>query len=132
AAGGANLLVASSRSESVSIFDANGVATELRLGGYSHAYTWSNSQTRFYSLRDRISPNDLLFKEVNSQGLVTSSGDSPYHGHFKFDHPIALSVDERFIALGSGEIFSSGDLTHVATFGLKSKMLLWIGADLYA
>lgn len=90
-------------------FDSGGVLVEREdFGGYySQEYVWEPVLGRMYHLRDDTSPNDLLYTEINLDGTIGATVDSPYHGDFGFSHPVRVSPAGDVIVIGTGRIFNS-------------------------
>ena len=94
------------------VYDAAGNRTANVSGYYSREAAWNASLSRMYYFRDGISPNDLLYQQINqSSGLITSSGETPYHGDYSIASPIRLSPDGAKVLLGSGDIYDAASLT---------------------
>lgn len=111
-----------------SIFDKTGKLTDQRdWNAYSSAYDWAPNQNRVYFMRDDTSPNDLMFEEINpTTGAISASGESPYHGDYMVRGPVRVSLGGGRIALGSGNIYSTSDLTVVHSLGLDLVDMRWL------
>lgn len=91
---------------------------------YSTEYIWSSVRQKMYFFRDDTSPNDLLWEQINADG-VTYGGeppggigtymDSPLHDSAGFVHPIRVSPDGTAVVLGSGVIHDATTLARLAT-----------------
>jgi hypothetical protein len=90
------------------ILGATGVEVS-QLGYYSRSgdWAWDSNSSRLYHFRDGISPNDLEYAVINqTSGLVTSGGETPYHGSYAIMAPIRVSQTGSHVLLGSGDIYS--------------------------
>lgn len=89
-------------------FDQNGtLTTSADWNRQSSYFAWSEINRRMYFFRDGTSPNDLHYEEISADGLITSSGESPYHGDFTIRGPILLSQDESTVLLGTANYYDS-------------------------
>ncbi|MGI9277914.1 MAG: hypothetical protein ACR2PT_24090 [Endozoicomonas sp.] len=102
-----------SRGDTHHIISRTGTITDQKEFNYfSWVYAWNDINNRVYYFRDGISPNDILYEEIDqTSGLITDSGESPYHGDFKVSPPLIVSENGEFVLIGSGNIFNSSDLT---------------------
>jgi hypothetical protein len=104
---------------------ANGLSTYTSTGtlvtngGFTYYLgshnTWDPVNRRMYHFRDGISPNDLHYDIISPNGVITGSGESPYHGDFSPLKPIRVSPEGTHIAIGGGAIFSATGLTRLTT-----------------
>lgn len=110
------------------VFDKAGQLTDSKEWNYySIYYDWAPNQSRLYFFRDSMSPNDLMFEEVDqSSGKVTASGDSPYHGNYSIRGPIRVSLGGGRIVLGSGDIYSTTDLRVTASLNVVFNDMQWL------
>ena len=101
------------------LFDSNGVQTDTDSTNYfSRAALYDENRQRIYHFRDGISPNDLMYTEIDvSSGSFGASVDSPYHGDYAFYGSINLVNNEQDIVIGSGDIFDAEDLTWKGSYG---------------
>jgi len=108
---------------------------------YSKEYVWSDANQKMYFFRDDTTPNDLLWEEINADGITYSalpSGaigtkkDSPLHTSSGFTHPIRIAPDGSIVVLGSGKIHDATTLARL-TFALTNSVsdIAWIGDDIY-
>jgi hypothetical protein len=54
-----------------------------------------------YFLRDDTSPNDLLWEDIDVNGVIGEKKDSPLHTSSGFKHPIRVNLDGSIALLGS-------------------------------
>ena len=101
------------------VYDASGHLSDNNTWtNYSRAYAWNNVNNRVYFLRDGSSPNDLQYEEVDQEnGVVLSTGDSPYHGDYLIAPPILVSPDGSLVLLGSGDLYEAGTLSWAGSVG---------------
>ena len=110
------------------IFDENGVMITTGQGFYSggNSFAWNDSMSRVYFTRSGISPNDIHYAEIDQiTGMVTSSGESPYHGDYSIRLPIVISNDGNLVLLGSGDLYDADDLTWQGSVG-ELNFALWL------
>jgi hypothetical protein len=110
------------------LFDKQGKLTDSKEWNYySRYYTWNALQSRLYFFRDDTSPNDLLFEVIDqASGKITAADDSPYHGAYRIAGPIRVSVGGGRIVLGSGDVYSTSDLTVVKSLGASFTDAQWL------
>jgi len=119
---------------------AGGLVDSVDWNYYSTEYIWSSVRQKMYFFRDDTSPNDLIWEEINANG-VTYGGqppggiggkiDSPLHDSSGFAHPIRVSPDGTVVVLGSGAIHDAVTLARLAT-GLGNSITdaAWVGGQL--
>jgi hypothetical protein len=110
-----NFLLAQDNSgawESHYLFDRDGRQTDWEeWNHYSRVYAWNEVNDRVYFFRDTTSPNDLMWEKVDQNtGVITSEGETPYHGAFTIAPPITVSGDGRYVMLGSGDVYDANTL----------------------
>ncbi len=66
---------------------------------HSYEYVWSAANRRMYHLRDGTSPNDLLWEEIDINGVLGLQEDSPYHSIAGISHPIWVFIQTYTIGL---------------------------------
>ena len=122
-------------------FDATGTLVDsVDWNYYSSEYVWSSVRQKMYFFRDDTSPNDLLWEEINADGVTYSnqpSGgigiykDSPLHTSTGFVHPIRVSPDGTVVVLGSGVVHDAVTLGRLATaLGNSITDAAWLGGQL--
>ncbi|HEX5341141.1 MAG TPA: hypothetical protein VFX55_01505 [Duganella sp.] len=101
------------------IFDKQGRLTDSKdWNYYSGSYEWYGALSRIYFFRDDTSPNDLHYETIDqASGKISGQGETPYHGSYRIVGPIRVSVGGGRIILGSGDIYSTSDLTVVKSLG---------------
>ncbi|RYV04195.1 hypothetical protein SOPP22_00160 [Shewanella sp. OPT22] len=83
---------------------------------YSRYYDWNPSNNRVYFFRDRTSPNDLHYEQIDqTTGEITADAETPYHGDYRIQGPIKVSDDGEKVLIGSGEMFSADSLSWVGS-----------------
>ncbi|MEO8019839.1 MAG: hypothetical protein ABI769_18675 [Pseudomonadota bacterium] len=128
---GGNFLIAQIGSYSYDggvVLNSNGVTTSH--GGYYYGYSretaWDPVTSRVYFTRDGLSPNDLHYDVINqTTGLVTSAGETPYHGAYNIQAPIRVSVDGQRVLLGSGDIYAQATLNWSGSLGSQVADARW-------
>jgi PKD repeat protein len=81
--------------------------TQKEWNYYSYEYTWSAANRKMYFFRDDTSPNDLIWEDINAQGALGATQDSPYHDSAGIAHPIRVAPDGSIVLLGSGRIYNA-------------------------
>ncbi|NMH65501.1 PQQ-binding-like beta-propeller repeat protein [Shewanella salipaludis] len=88
---------------------------------------WNASNNRLYFLTFRYSPRDIYYATVNkTTGEVTEVVDSPYHGDYQIQPPLALSPNGQQVLLGSGDLYKASDLTLEKSIGVTASLFRWI------
>lgn len=110
------------------IFDENGSLVDSKdWNRYSPTYAWSESQSRVYFFRSESSPNDLHYEEIDQvTGLISDSGETPYHGDYNIQAPIVISSDGELILLGSGDLYHSANLTWAGSISSTFDYATWL------
>lgn len=108
---------------------------------FSREYVWSAANEKMYFFRDAISPNDLLWEEINATGArypgeppggIGAKHESPLHDSVGFTHPIRVAPDGSVVVLGSGMIHDATTLVRRPS-GLANGFhdATWLAHDLY-
>lgn len=110
------------------IFDKAGKITDSKdWNYYSSVYEWASNQGRVYFFRDDTSPNDVHFEEIDqTTGKLKAKGETPYHGDYAIRGPLRVSLDGARIILGSGDVYSTTDLTVLASLRLDVVDMQWL------
>jgi hypothetical protein len=97
-----------------STFDLSGVETaRVDWNQESGFYAWSSVVERMYFFRDGTSPNDLMFEDIDQMtGAIVADGDSPYHGDYVIQGPIAVSTNGALVLIGTGQLYDAWTLQH--------------------
>lgn len=105
------------------IIDENGVLTDSEdWNYYSTHYAWNALKQRVYFFRSDTSPNNIHYEVINqTSGLITGSGESPYHGDYSIQGPILISANGERVILGSGDIYDAEDLRWLGNVGQFSQ-----------
>ncbi len=97
---------------------------------FSREYIWNAARQKMYFFRDDTSPNDILWEDIDSAGVIGAKKDSPYHGGYSFIHPIRVKPDGSIVLIGSGHIFDGLSLAQVNTLSNAISDAGWKGDDL--
>jgi hypothetical protein len=108
---------------------------------YSKEYIWSDANQKMYFFRDDTSPNDLLWEQINADGVtypsepaggIGSMDDSPLHTSTGFSHPIRVAPDGGIVVLGSGMIHDGTTLAR-QTLALTNSLsdIAWARGDIF-
>lgn len=108
---------------------------------FSHQYVWSETNQKMYFFRDSTSPRDILWEEINENGVyypeevpggIRNKKDSPLHSSTGMTHPIHLSPDGNLVLLGSGVFHNSTTLERLTT-SLANNITdaAWLGDTLF-
>ncbi|MBC8355893.1 MAG: hypothetical protein H8E66_28280 [Planctomycetes bacterium] len=108
---------------------------------FSSEYIWSEVNQKMYFFRDGTSPNDLLWEEINADGVtypgeplggIGKKDDSPLHGGGGTIHPIRVSPDGSVAVLGSGRIYDAQTL-EPSPYALANSIAdaTWPGGELF-
>lgn len=77
----------------------------------------SPEHRRLFGRTTGVSPSDILYVELLSNGMIGEQVDSPYHGDYPNAQTTHLFPDEARVVDNSGTIYNTSDLTYVATIG---------------
>jgi len=112
------------------VFDSNGIQTDKRdWNAYSSQYNWSAAESRLYYFRDDTGPNDVMYEVIDqSSGKITSNGETPYHGDYEITGPIRSNAAGTRVAIGSGNLFVSPDLTWGGALGSSFNDAMWLSS----
>lgn len=118
---------------SIRTFTPDGTALTTVSSGsnWGRQNTWDPVKRRVYHFRDSTSPNDLHYDTVGSDGRITSSGESPYHGDFTALYPIRVSPDGDKVVIGSGVVFEATGLTKKTNLANGFTDAAWVGNKLF-
>jgi hypothetical protein len=76
----------------------------------SRSWVWSNRQRRLYFLSSTVSPNDINYEDISSNGTFGKTGNSPYHDSQGMVGRVQLMDRDSSIVLGSGRVFKASSL----------------------
>lgn len=109
------------------IIDENGGLTDSAdWNYYSRVYAWNRQLSRVYFFRDDTSPNDLHYEDIDqTTGLISGSGETPYHSSNYVRPPIVISQDGQKVLLGNGRIFDATSLEEIQELELEFSAALW-------
>lgn len=108
------------------------VASTKDINEYSREYIWSAANRKMYFFRDDISPNDIIWENINPAGVLGTSQDSPYHDSTGFVHPIRVAPDGSVVVLGSGRVFNAIALTLTTTLPNPISDADWLNGSLFS
>ena len=97
----------------------------------SDEYIWSEANRKMYFFRDDTSPNDLLWEDINENGVIGGRKDSPYHSSEGIVHPIRVAPDGSIVVLGSGRIYDAISLEQIDTLSNNIADAVWGDGDLF-
>lgn len=106
---------------------------------FSADFVWSEANQKMYFLRDS-SPTDLMWEEINSDGVTYPSlpqggigmkKDSPLHTSAGFSHPIRVKADGSRVLMGTGVIHMGISLERLPA-GLPNGFTdaVWVGDNI--
>jgi PKD repeat protein len=95
----------------------------------SQEYIWNATRQKMYFFRDGFSPNDILWEDISSSGILGTIMDSPYHTD-GWMHPIRVKVDGSIVLLGSGRIYDGLSLVQLNTLSNTISDAGWKGNTL--
>lgn len=95
-------------------------------GGFSVA---PGSRTAYYRTTS-VSPADIRFLEVGTDGKLLRSGDSPYHGNYPSATRTFVFPNGARVADDSGTVYSADSLTYNNSLGGTFTDLAFHGADI--
>lgn len=80
-------------------------------------YVWSATRSRLYFISVNMSPSDVNYITINSDGTFGTSGDSPYHGSNSFGPPLRLNPGHGLVLTGTGTLYDATTLTSGGSLG---------------
>ncbi|MBC2606583.1 fibronectin type III domain-containing protein [Pelagicoccus albus] len=125
-------LASYSSSGSFTMHDATGTLVESSYYHYNIAGgVWNQSTHKIYHLRDGISPNDLLWDQIEEDGTIGEQKDSPYHDSTGIQHPVRVNPQGSVVILGSGRIYQASTLEQIDVLSTSHIDAIWIDGRLY-
>jgi hypothetical protein len=99
----------------------------------SSTSVYSPVNSKVYLISDGVSPDDICYQEIDTvNDLLGDYDDSPYHGDYDHSHPIRLFPDETRVAVGSGIVFNTADLTYHGSLGYEyADLTFGTGGEIY-
>jgi hypothetical protein len=92
-------------------FDSSGqLISQVEWNYFSQEYIWNAANRKMYFFRDDSSPNDLIWEDIDANGVIGASMDSPFHSSEGIRHPIRVAANGSFVLLGSGRIYNAQTL----------------------
>ena len=98
---------------------------------YSEEYVWNATNRKMYFFSDYSSPN-LLWEDIDADGVIGSKQSSPYHSSAGIQHPIRVSPDGSIVVLGSGHIYDAVTLSQIGALSNNVADATWLNNRLYA
>jgi hypothetical protein len=110
------------------LVNRDGVITQTQAAYLdSREYAWDPNTSRLYFFRDHVSPNNLLYAVINqTTGMMTSTGQAPYHGDYEIAPPIRVSPNGQQVLLGTGDFYRQSDLQRTSTLGASVADARWM------
>lgn len=96
---------------------------------FSLEFSWNRAVRRMFFFRQGTSPNNLHYEELSGDGVVVSSGETPYNGSVQAQYPIRPAPNGSRVYLGSGQMFDAINMTLIGQFPVAFKDLAWVGGD---
>lgn len=113
-------------------YDPTGVLlSQVEWNYYSSEYIWNATNRKMYFFRDDTSPNDLLWEDIDINGFIGATQDSPYHSSDGIRHPIRVAPDGSIALLGSGRIYDAISLQQIDVLSNNIEDAAWTGGNLY-
>ena len=97
---------------------------------FSEEFVWSSVNRKMYFFRDHISPNDLLWEDIDEAGVIGNKQDSPYHSSAGIKHPIRVAPDGSIVILGSGRTYDAISLEQIHTLENEIADAVWLDNEL--
>ncbi|MCB0211409.1 MAG: PKD domain-containing protein [Anaerolineae bacterium] len=118
--------------ESHFTYDPDGtLVSQQEWNYYSDEYIWSEANQKIYFFRDHTSPNDLIWEDIDADGIIGTQQDSPYHDSTGIIHPIRVAPDGSVVVLGSGRIYDAITLAQIDTLSNNISDATWADDTLY-
>lgn len=113
-------------------YDPTGVLlSQVEWNYYSSEYIWNAANRKMYFFRDDTSPNDLIWEDIDINGFIGATQDSPYHSSDGIRHPIRVAPDGSIALLGSGRIYDAISLQQIDVLSNNIEDAAWTGGNLY-
>lgn len=93
-------------------------------------WAWSPGDRRIYFYR-YSSPTDLVWEQIDEQGVVVNEGDSPYHGDLGTEPPLRIHPSLSYIMLGSGDVVDGETLELIVTLPVAPSGMAWVDGSLF-
>ncbi|QFU21177.1 PQQ-binding-like beta-propeller repeat protein [Shewanella eurypsychrophilus] len=123
-------LVEAYYSSEYATYNITGVVSEQNnnhFAFHSSAYSWNQAKSRLYHFQDGLSPNDLLYTEIDQlTGQIGQSVDSPYHGDYSIEPPLSISLDGSTVLLGSGDLYDAETLEWTGSIASQFSSAFWL------
>jgi hypothetical protein len=97
----------------------------------SREFVWSPVNRKMYFFRDGTSPNDLLWEDIDINGVIGTKKDSPYHSSTGITMPIRVAPDGSRVVLGSGRIYDAITLELLHELSNSVVDAAWWNGDLF-
>ena len=113
-------------------YDATGaLLSQVEWNYFSSEYIWNAANHKMYFFRDDTIPNDLIWEDIDIDGFIGTSMDSPYHSSEGIVHPIRVAPDGFTVVLGSGRIYDAISLVQVDTLSNDIHDAAWAASALF-
>ena len=107
------------------------LVSQVEWNHYSKEYVWNAANQKMYFFRDGMSPNDLLWEDIDASGTIGVKKDSPYHSSDGIRHPIRVAPDGSVVLLGSGRIYDAISLEQLDTLSNDINDAVWRNGALF-
>ena len=105
--------------------------SQIELNYYSEEYIWNDTNKKMYFFRDDTIPNDLIWENIDSSGVIGDQQESPYHDSEGFIHPIRVAPDGAIVVLGSGRIYDALTLQLIDALSNDIDDAVWANDTLF-
>lgn len=92
-------------------------------------YITSDANSNFFFRSVNISPSDICKGIIDSDGLIKSIQDSPYHGDFPSASKIFINRNETAIYDDRGIIYSTDTLSYLGSLAGKADQITFLDDD---
>ncbi len=118
--------------ESHFTFDKSGVLLSQKEWNHVSAeFIWNPTNRKMYHFRDGTSPNDLIWEDIDEQGVLGENQDSPYHSSSGIKFPIRVAPDGSVVVLGSGRVYDAISLSQVNSLSNDIDDAVWNAGKLF-
>lgn len=97
----------------------------------SASFEWNAVNRKIYHFRDGTSPNDLLWEDIDVNGVIGNQVDSPYHSSAGIQHPIRVHPNGSVVVLGSGRVYNAFTLEQIDQLSNSIDDAAWYDNTLY-
>jgi len=97
---------------------------------YSTEFKWNDVNRKMYHFRSSQSPSDLIWEDIDENGVIGQNMDSPYHGGSWYG-PLCVKPSGSYVVIGSGTLYDAFTLEEVNYLSNVIKGCAWSKNQLF-